>query len=178
MAKELNLPINTEEKERIHQNESVTLTTTFSKEQIAILEKASDLMSHTLPDHKWADLITALASKEIVRRTEIKNPVKNRNISELQIIDQMETPVGTTKTISIKPNIHAGRKAIHNKDKRCQFKDPLTNKTCGSVRFLEIDHIQAVWAGGNNSPSNLRVLCSQHNKFKYAKESGTHPLRW
>ena len=39
LAKELNLPVISDEKERIHQNESVTLTITFSKEQIAILKK-------------------------------------------------------------------------------------------------------------------------------------------
>ena len=111
----------TEEKERIRQNESVTLTITFSKDQIGILEKASNLMAYVLPNL---------------------------------------------------------RKTIFSKDQCCQFKDPLTNKICGSVRFLEIDHIQPVWAGGDNSGSNLRILCSQHNKFKYAKESGSHPLRW
>ena len=76
LAKELNLPAIIEEKERIHQNESVTLIITFSKEQMAILENASDLTSHALPNQRWADVITALAKKEILRRTEIKRPTE------------------------------------------------------------------------------------------------------
>ncbi len=179
LAKELNLPVITEEKERIHQNGSVTLTITFSKEQVAILEKASDLMSHTLPDHQWVDVITALAENEIQRRTQIKRERPNvkkcevqRTISESKNSDKRLTSPGLRK--AIKPNL---RKTIFKNDRCCQFKDPLTNKICGSVRFLEIDHIQPIWAGGDNSADNLRILCSQHNKFKYVKESGLHPLR-
>ncbi len=176
LAKELNLPLITEEKERIHQNESVTLTITFSKEQIAILENASDLMSHALPNQKWADVMTALALKEIQRRTEIKKSNRFAAPSKTEVLSDGD---------ELKPIIPAARKAIRSNlrkttfanDKCCQFKDPLTNKICGSVRFLEIDHIQPIWAGGDNSADNLRILCSQHNKFKYAKESGSHPLR-
>ena len=188
LAKELNLPVVREEKERIHQNESVTLTITFSKEQIALLEKASDLMSHALPDHNWAGLMTALAKKEIQRRTGIKRSTEGKKPNKADkpntegetnnvvhehknIFTKAMAPIGRK---AIKPNL---RKIIFAKDKCCQFKDPLTNKICGSLRFLEIDHIQPIWAGGDNLADNLRILCSQHNKFKYAKESGSHPLR-
>ncbi len=182
LAKELNLPVIAEEKERIHQDESVTLTIAFSKEQIAILEKASDLMSHALPDHRWADVITALAEKEIQRRIEIKRPNPNlkniENKTQSQIFSDPGLSPGSkfpAARTAIKPNL---RKTIFAQDQCCQFKDSLTKKICGSRRFLEIDHIQAIWAGGGNSPDNLRILCSQHNKFKYSKESGLHPLRW
>ncbi len=180
LAKELNLPILMEEKERIHQNESVTLTITFSKAQIAILETASNLISHALPDHKWADVMTALAEKEIQRRTEIKRerPIMKECENQTPLSDLKKSPIkapGPAIRKAIKPNL---RKTLFKNDQCCQFKDPLTNKICGSVRFLEIDHIQPVWAGGDNSADNLKVLCSQHNKFKYAKESGLHPLRW
>ncbi len=184
----------------------MTLTINFSKEQNSILEKALDLMSHALPDHKWADVITALAEKEIQRRTEIKRPrmVKKSNSGEKSTEDKKTSGgEGQSKaerlsqtdrpsefqeddSIVIETNLPAARKAIKPnlrktifaQDQCCQFKDPLTNKTCGSVRFLEIDHIQPVWAGGDNSPDNLRILCSLHNKFKYAQESGIHPVLW
>lgn len=145
LAKELNLPLVTQEKERIHQNESVTLTVTFSKEQIAILEEASDLMSHALPNQKWADVITALAKKEIQRRTEMKGPTEGKNSKKADnpktkgkpnlvcehknIVTKANLPIARK---AIKPNL---RKTIFAKDKYCQFKDPLTNKICGSVRF-------------------------------------------
>ncbi len=182
LAKELNLPLIAEEKERIHQDESVTLAITFSKDQIAILDKASDLMSHALSDQKWADVMTALAVKEIKRRTEIKRPSE---IKKSELADGI-SEVHEHKNTGVKMNLPAARKAIRPnlrktifaQDQCCQFKDPLTNKICGSHRFLDIYHIQPIWAGGGNSPDNLRILCSQHNKFKYSKEAGLHPLRW
>ena len=176
----------------------MTLTITFSKEQIAVLEKASDLLSHALLDHKWADMITALAEKEIQRRTKTSNqvvaPVQAevpmnvkeavpaealsqfdiKNSGEFKDVNQLK-PIFPAARETIRPSL---RKTVFAKDQCCQFKDPLTNKICGSVRFLEIDHIQPVWAGGDNSPDNLRILCSLHNKFKYAQESGIHPVLW
>ena len=137
-------------------------------------------MSNALPNQKSADVMTALADKEIQRRTEIKR--ERPIIKECEI----QTPISDLKKSSIrapgpairkaiKPNL---RKTIFKNDQCCQFKDPLTDKICGSVRFLEIDHIQPIWSEGDNSADNLRILCSQHNKFKYANESGSHPLRW
>jgi len=64
------------------------------------------------------------------------------------------------------------RKFILNRDKCCQFQDPLTGKICGCTRFLQVDHIQAIWAGGTNDIENLQAMCAQHNQFKYRRESG------
>ena len=64
------------------------------------------------------------------------------------------------------------RKFVMNRDRCCQFKDPRTGEICGSTRFLQVDHLQPVWAGGTNDIGNLQVLCAQHNQFKYMQESG------
>ncbi len=178
----------TEEKEKNHQNESVTLTINFSKERISILEKARDLMSHTLPNQTWADVMTALAEKRIQLRTEIKRPQKVKKTNPVEKSTEVKKPthgkkpneVFEHKNMGIETNFPAARKtikpnlrkAIFAQDQCCQFKDPLTNKICGSLRFLEIDHIQPVWAGGDNSPDNLRILCSQHNKLNTQKNLG------
>jgi 5-methylcytosine-specific restriction endonuclease McrA len=39
-------------------------------------------------------------------------------------------------------------------------------EVCGTFRDLTVDHIKPVWAGGGNSPSNLRVLCRSCNSRK------------
>ena len=59
------------------------------------------------------------------------------------------------------------KKQIQKADSSCQYYDPKSRKTCGSQQFLEIDHIQPRWAGGSNSPDNLRILCRQHNQYRY-----------
>jgi hypothetical protein len=48
----------------------------------------------------------------------------------------------------------------------CQFKNPATGHPCGSKFFIEIDHIKRVRHGGDNDPTNLRLLCKAHNLWR------------
>ena len=56
---------------------------------------------------------------------------------------------------------------IHQRDRCCQFVNTETGVRCGTTHFLNIDHIQPIWAGGGNEESNLRILCSAHNRYRY-----------
>ena len=73
LAKELNLPVEVVDRIKIHRDESVTVTMSFSKEQMQLLKKVGDLISHAVPDKKWAHVVTYLAQKELSRRTKQKN---------------------------------------------------------------------------------------------------------
>jgi len=72
LAQELSLPFQVKDKEQIHRNESVTLTITFSKEQMALLEQAQDLIAHCVPHKKWSEMMVYLAQKEVDRRTKTR----------------------------------------------------------------------------------------------------------
>ncbi len=63
------------------------------------------------------------------------------------------------------------QKQIFQRDKCCQYHDPLTEKKCASRNQLEIDHKTPVWAGGKNDINNLQLLCKNHNYFKYKNEA-------
>jgi len=71
LAQELDLPVKVENKQKIHRDESVTLTVTLTKEQMVLFKQASDLISHAVPQGNWADVIAYLAQKEIDRRTKV-----------------------------------------------------------------------------------------------------------
>ena len=230
LAQELSIPLVMENKETIHRDESVTLTITFSKEQIALLEQVQDLIAHSVPDKRWSEVMTYLAQKEVDRRTriQVKTNAKTKIKKNVSVNAKVDSANKETNSISIKENImtevdspqrtdkatdrgstlhntvwnydssrgreqdfkvneeafhtaalHARRaippsvrKLILNRDKCCQFKDPLTGQICGCKRFLQVDHIQAIWAGGINDIENLQAMCAQHNQFKYRKESG------
>ena len=72
---------------------------------------------------------------------------------------------------------------VFSRDQCCQFTAESTikptneispqskSKICGSKWQLNIDHIQPVWAAGTNDLSNLRVLCGQHNRDLYRRQS-------
>ena len=59
------------------------------------------------------------------------------------------------------------RQKVFARDRFCQYRDPKTGKKCLSQRYLEVDHIQPVWAKGDNSLHNLRLLCREHNQSRY-----------
>lgn len=66
------------------------------------------------------------------------------------------------------------RRMVFQQHECCQWKDPITGVKCSSKFQLQLDHIQPIWDGGSNDPSNLQVqvLCSVHNREKYRREAG------
>ncbi|MBO9665406.1 MAG: HNH endonuclease [Bdellovibrio sp.] len=161
LCQALSLPVLVENKEKVHRDESVTLTITLNKDQMAILKQAQDLIAHAVQEQNWTETFTYLAKKEIQRRTHLKESNPRTPASGVISSTSFERkPVQTTV-----------KKIILNKNKCCQFKDRTTGKICGSTRFLQIDHQQPIWAGGTNDVQNLQILCAQHNQHKYRQES-------
>ncbi len=68
VAQALDLTIHKHEKQRMQKDESVRVELTFTKEQMEILTKAKNLMSHTHPGATLAEIITALAQDHIQRK--------------------------------------------------------------------------------------------------------------
>ncbi|MNY28437.1 hypothetical protein D3C86_1624110 [compost metagenome] len=63
------------------------------------------------------------------------------------------------------------RRLILQRDKCCQYRDPKTEKICGSLRNPQVDHKTSRWAGGTNEYENLQQLCANHNRLKYRNEA-------
>jgi hypothetical protein len=68
----------------------------------------------------------------------------------------------------------AVQREVFARDKCCQYQYSSTGKCCGSHWQLQVDHIQPLWADGNNDLANLRVLCAKHNRQIYKQQSGLH----
>lgn len=72
----LDLPVIPVQKETTHRDQSVTLTITFTPEQMQMIEQVQNMISHSVPNNSWADVFTYLAHKEVARRTNL--PSTNR----------------------------------------------------------------------------------------------------
>ena len=194
LCQALSLPVLVEDKQRMHRDESVTLTITFSREQMDLLSQVQDLIAHAVPDKKWSEVMTYLAQKEIQRRTSVrpnKVAVEKEVLKFSENSKNLDAAATSLNKVESDPNIKAQslksllsvrtKKIVLNKNRCCQYKDPVSGKICGSTRFLQVDHRHSVWAGGTNDIQNLQSLCAEHNLHKYRKESGistrTHPLR-
>ena len=125
-----------------HRDDSVTLTITFTKDQMASIKQARELLSHTVPSGEWAEVFEHLSRKEVEKRTTSKGH----------------------SAIAIK-------KQLLNKEAVCQFVDTPSGKKCDSKLRLEIEHIKPRWAGGSDDPENLTLLCAQHNRHRYRQQS-------
>ena len=61
---------------------------------------------------------------------------------------------------------------VYLRDKgRCTYRSP-DGRRCGSKRDLQVDHIVPFARGGDDSPSNLRLLCGKHNRLEAERVYG------
>lgn len=162
LAMELDLPVQKIEKTVLHADGSVTVSTTFSKEQMQTIVQARNSHSNASSGPDWCDFFYDLAKKELKHR-EPSSEKRKRTAA-----DGAQDPASSPHP----KKISSRHRKLLLKNAHCQFVDQETSKVCGSRRYLEIDHIQPRWAGGGNEIANLRVLCRTHNQLRYQKEAG------
>lgn len=143
----------------VQADDSVRVSLTLSKELAAKVQKAQELLSHSLESNDLVAYLEYLTDKVIKQKTSVRTAT---------------VAVGSDQR---KTNVSAGfsartKKVILKQQQFCQHKDPQSGKECGSRWFLQIDHKQSRWAGGGNILQNAQVLCAQHNNLKYRKEAG------
>ncbi len=164
LATALDLPKTPPQKQTFHRDHSVTLTVTFTPEQIQVLEQVQNMISHSVVNKNWAEVFTYLANKEVARRTVVGKSTAATTVKPNSAFTT------TTKLKSVRPPIPSGiRKSLLNEHASCTHKDS-RGRSCDSQRFLQIDHIRSWSRGGTHDPDNLQVLCGVHNRLKYDNE--------
>ncbi|WP_373999168.1 HNH endonuclease [Bdellovibrio bacteriovorus] len=153
LAKEFNQSIQTQEVVKSQKDNSVRLEVTFTEEQMEVLMKAKDSLSHVLPDGDWTSLFLHLATKQLKKEHGKKSSLKDAN----------STQSFTAQRKHIK--ITLKRELLHKANHCCEFVSPTDGKKCESTYQLQIDHRIPLARGGTNNPDNLRVLCRTHNLY-------------
>lgn len=171
LAKELDLSHSAFEKQRLHRDESVTLNLNFPKEDIKMMEKAKQLHSHSVPSGKWTDYFTYISEKELKTYKNMNCYEETQSLNNSQGSHNFSCdhpdPVSRSKVFLSSRQ----KKKLIQQSSGCVYIDPKTGKCCGSRYQLQVDHIKPKWAGGDDSPDNLQVLCGAHNRFKYKQEA-------
>ncbi len=58
------------------------------------------------------------------------------------------------------------KRIIHARSKgQCEYLNPKGTR-CGSQKYLEVDHVVPISAGGKSEITNLRHLCRNHNQYR------------
>lgn len=187
IAQVLNIQPKEHVKTKHQKDDSVRLELTFSQAQWQKLEKMRALVSHSLPYGSDWDLVLEYVADQMIQRKDKSRIVQRREVlkktnrtaeykDENGVVHKNELCSRTSQT---EQPTKAARKSvpmviqrkIFQRDQSCQFQDKITGHKCESKWKLTIDHIQPVWAKGNNEVENLRILCSAHNQETYRRQA-------
>ncbi len=175
------------------------LQITLTKEQYNKLLQCKDLSAHiliqNLKTHELSNVIEVLCDQFIKSKSstscktqatkeDTKNGIDTISAENARKIIKTKNEIKTagsknevrgtaaSATNCVNENLTLKtRKEILNKYSSCQYKDSKTGQSCASRFALEVDHKVPRWAGGDNHPDNLTVLCSGHNKWKYKRQA-------
>lgn len=151
------LPIEIAPKITTQKDESVRVELTIPKAIYEKVQQAQSILSHSLESQDLVHFMEYVSDRVIKQKAGVGERT-NKNTSAAEV---------TSSNFSAKV-----KKETLNETKCCQYQDLQTKKICGSKWFLQVDHRQSRWAGGNGAHENAQVLCANHNRLKYRKEAG------
>jgi 5-methylcytosine-specific restriction endonuclease McrA len=147
----LELEIKQRPKVRVQRDGSVRVEMTFSKEDWEMIERAKDLISHSVPSGELTEVLSYC-----VRLTVAKKDPSSTSVREVK--------VRQWRGIS-----RSSRRFVFRRDKSCRHRHA-DGRLCESRYQLQVDHIISRSAGGSNEVENLELLCGVHNRYKYERE--------
>ena len=161
LAREFQVEIKVDEKKVTQRDESVRVELTFTKDEMALMKKAQELLS-TKTGGAFKSTLLEMAQRtinsykpksackrEAARKSACESTseatdgaavaVKNSLAAEKPTTQKARTDLKLTPPKSVTPKL---KREILHRDQFCQFKDAATGKVCGTKLFLEFDHIR------------------------------------
>jgi hypothetical protein len=149
------------------------------------LRRLKSLLAHSDPSMTNEDLIDRMAELALEKFDPVRKAERTRKkagktegqTGSRHMIDSLPTSVVAPRSryIAAKDKTEVWRLAG---DMGCAYVDEKSGRRCGSQYLLQVDHRRPFSLGGSNHAANLRLLCSQHNRWAYAKMIGvTKPMR-
>jgi 5-methylcytosine-specific restriction endonuclease McrA len=135
--------------------EQVKVQFTMSRQVLAKMQQAQDLLGHQVPRTDIAALFEKLLDMAI--------PALEKK--KFSATDRPRAPRATTPTHPRTIPAHVQRDVWKRDDGRCTFKSA-TGRRCEATRSLEFDHVKPVALGGQGSVDNVRLLCRKHNQLE------------
>jgi hypothetical protein len=141
--------------------EQVKVQFTMSRQVLAKMQQAQDLLGHQVPRHDIAALFEKLLDMAIPALEKTKFAATDRPRAP------RETPAASRRTIPAQVQ----REVWKRDGGRCTFKSA-TGRRCACTRGLEYDHVKPVALGGEATIENVRILCRKHNQLEAERRLG------
>lgn len=146
-----------------------------SEEQVEKLEKVKAMLSGVNPNMPLADVIEVLADEYLERHTPEARQARRETRKGSASLDSRRRECKNTQPSRDIPD--AVRDDILIRDGgQCTYV-AADGRRCECRTDLEIDHLVPYAVGGSHDPSNLRLLCSGHNKLAAEKSMGRHVMQ-
>ncbi len=135
------------------------LTLILEKDALEAIKRVKELLSHSHPGASYAEIFQHLAL-DFVKR---KDPLKQKNKLAAVKSPASDMPHVNVPHPSKTPPAAIRRDVLQRAAGKCEYKDPLTGRVCGSRLRVEIEHRQPLALGGTHDPGNLLCYCKSHN---------------
>lgn len=160
LAKGLDIQVKKHEAKSFQQDGSVRIELTLSAEQLGEVERVKELISHQQVNPSVADIFNLLLKDYLGRKDPLRRKVTSAPVA---LVCQRGGSVRKAISAQVKT-------MVFQRDRCCQWTDPLTKRLCGSKFQLQIDHREPRWQDGGDELENLQLLCAVHNRLKYQRE--------
>ncbi len=154
LSPEAGLP---KEKTRPLTDDKFLIQFTAGRDLMGKIQKLKSLWSHQNPEGSLEQLFEKLVDMALEKADPEKKIEKKKP----------RLPTSNVETSSTRYIPQFLKREILKRDQgKCQYRNPRTGKLCLSDHMVEIDHRWPVSLGGENTASNLRLLCRSHNKYR------------
>lgn len=155
------------EKFRMVTQTTTQMQLTVHNQVIAKLNRIRVLRSHKTTNMTYESLINDMCDFVLKKiDPNFKNMKKTQKDSKVSAARSMDSKAtNTSKYLRYIPS--PLRTEVWMRDGgQCTYTSQKTGHRCQAQHFLEIDHIQPIYAGGTATLNNLRLLCRGHNQMR------------
>ena len=155
---------------------------------MAKLEEVKALLSNKMPNGTFESVFETLMNEFIDHHSPAKRTQRREKRKEQSKQSgpapkkQSQTPKSSADAQKVSPQKRtrhiptALRDKVFTRDNaRCTYVGK-NGKRCGSTHGLQIDHIKPFARGGQNTLSNLRLLCGKHNRHEAKRILGANVM--
>jgi 5-methylcytosine-specific restriction endonuclease McrA len=146
--------------------EQVKVQFTMSRQVLAKMQQAQDLLGHQVARHDLAALFERLLDMAL--------PVLEKR--KFAATARPRAPRKRTSPNARSIPAHVQREVWKRDAGRCTFVSA-TGRRCAATRGLEFDHVKPVALGGEATFENVRLLCSKHNQLEARRRLGAEFMK-